>query len=140
MDGTLPFMRVPHDTMREGLPGAKAGVSHLGKHPVQLIQEQGPGTSAVEKRSMLANTYGIAMPARMDIEAQILGRQKRLPGLPSSNFGQEILSNDVDRFGFESYLDNVHDRSDLPRKDTHAVMEQKLGLNAMPGYGPGSKR
>ena len=82
MDGTLPFMRVPHDTMREGLPGAKAGVSHLGKHPVQLIQEQGPGTSAVEKRSMLANTYGIAMPARMDIEAQILGRQNAYQASP----------------------------------------------------------
>ena len=42
MNGQLPFMRVPHDTMREGLPGAKAGVTHLGKHPVQIIQEQGP--------------------------------------------------------------------------------------------------
>jgi proteasome maturation protein len=80
MDGQLPFMRVPHDTMREGLPASKAGVSHLGKHPVQLIQEQGPSASAVEKRQMLAKTYGIAMPARMDIERQILGAQKRLPG------------------------------------------------------------
>ena len=33
-------MRVPHDTMRDGLPGAKAGVTHLGKHPVEVIQEQ----------------------------------------------------------------------------------------------------
>lgn len=39
-EGQLPFMRVPHDTMREGLPGAKAGVTHLGKHPVEVIQEQ----------------------------------------------------------------------------------------------------
>ena len=140
MDGQLPFMRVPHDTMREGLPGSKAGVSHLGKHPVQLIQEQGPSASAVEKRQMLAKTYGIAMPARMDIERQILGAQKRLPGLPSSNFGQEILSNDVDRFGFESYLDNVNDRTDAPRRDAHSLMESKLGVNAMPGYGPGSRR
>ena len=140
MDGQLPFMRVPHDTMREGLPGAKAGVTHLGKHPVQIIQEQGPAASALEKRAMLANTYGIAMPARMDIEAQILGRQKRLPGLPSSNFGAEILSNDVDRFGFESYLDNPADRSDAPRRDLHAAMELKLGMDKTPGYGPGAKR
>jgi proteasome maturation protein len=140
MDGQLPFMRVPHDTMREGLPGAKAGVTHLGKHPVQIIQEQGPAASALEKRAMLANTYGIAMPARMDIEAQILGRQKRLPGLPSSNFGAEILSNDVDRFGFESYLDNPADRTDAPRRDLHAAMELKLGMDKTPGYGPGAKR
>ena len=139
-DGQLPFMRVPHDTMREGLPGAKAGVTHLGKHPVQIIQEQGPAASALEKRAMLANTYGIAMPARMDIEAQILGRQKRLPGLPSSNFGAEILTNDVDRFGFESYLDRPDERTDMPRGDLHSVMENRLGLNQKPGYGPGNKR
>ena len=139
-DDHLPFMRVPHDTMREGLPGAKAGVTHLGKHPVQIIQEQGPAASALEKRAMLANTYGIAMPARMDIEAQILGRQKRLPGLPSSNFGAEILTNDVDRFGFESYLDNPADRADAPRRELHAAMELKLGMDKTPGYGPGAKR
>ena len=105
MNGQLPFMRVPHDTMREGLPGAKAGVTHLGKHPCGSHPGAGPRGERAEKRAMLANTYGIAMP-RMDIEAQILARQKRLPGLPSSNFGAEILTNDVDRFGFESYLDN----------------------------------
>ena len=88
MDGQLPFMRVPHDTMREGLPGAKAGVTHLA----------------------------------------------------SSNFGAEILSNDVDRFGFESYLDNPADRSDAPRRDLHAAMELKLGMDKTPGYGPGAKR
>lgn len=38
--GEMPFMRMPHDTMRNGLPGAKADVTHLGKHPVELIQEQ----------------------------------------------------------------------------------------------------
>ena len=43
---------------------------------------------------MLANTYGIAMPARMDIEAQILAKQRRLPGLPSSRFGLDILTGD----------------------------------------------
>jgi len=41
---------------------------------------------------MLAHTYGIAMPAQMDIECQILSRQRRLPGLPSSNLGLEILT------------------------------------------------
>ena len=39
-EGEMPAVRVPHDTMRRGLPGAKADVAHLGKHPVELIQEQ----------------------------------------------------------------------------------------------------
>ena len=50
------------------------------------------------------------------------------------------MSNDVDRFGFESYLDNPADRSDAPRRDLHAAMELKLGMDKTPGYGPGAKR
>ena len=98
--------------------------------------------AAAEKRHMLANTYGVAMPARIDIEAQYLAKHRRLPGLPSSRFGSEIMSGDVDRFGFESYLDNPADRAEMPRagQDLHSVMEARLGLNALPGYGPGSKR
>lgn len=94
----------------------------------------------MERRAMLANTYGIAMPAKMDIESQILSKQRRLPGLPSSRLGLEILTGDVDRFGFESYLDLPGDRPDAPRMDTHAAMEARLGLNKLPGYGPGAKR
>ena len=107
---------------------------------MQIIQEQGPAAVSAGGARALPNTYGIAMPARMDIEAQITGaRQKRLPGLPSSNFGAEILTNDVDRFGFESYLDNprIEDGlDDLPPWP----MELKLGMDKTPGYGPGAKR
>lgn len=147
---------------------------------------------------MLANTYGIAMPAKMDIECQILSkcvpqpsavqgpdlaspgppttkklrssffhprpslaghpqksltsaplravafprfpRQRRLPGLPSSRLGLEIMTGDVDRFSFESYLDRPDERPEAPRGDLHGIMENRLGLNKKPGYGPGSKR
>jgi proteasome maturation protein len=58
------------------------------KHP----RLQGPIKAAAQQRSMLAHMYGIAMPAQMDIECQILSRQRRLPGLPSSNLGLEILT------------------------------------------------
>lgn len=50
------------------------------------------------------------------------------------------MSGDIDRFGFESYLDLPENRPDAPRADLHSVMETKLGLNQMPGYGPGSRR
>jgi hypothetical protein len=39
-----------------------------------LLVQQGPTKDVAEKRAMLANLYGIAMPARMDIESQILSR------------------------------------------------------------------
>ena len=136
----MPVMREPYDVMRNGLQGAKSAVTHLGKHPVQLIQDNGPTDTLKAKHAMLANTYGIAMPAKMDIECQILSKQRRLPGLPSSRLGLEIMTGDVDRFGFESYLDRPDEQPEAPRGDLHSAMENRLGLNKKPGYGPGSKR
>ena len=43
----MPVMREPYDIMRNGLPGAKAAVTHLGKHPVQLIQDNVRAPSAI---------------------------------------------------------------------------------------------
>eukprot|EP00227_Mantoniella_beaufortii_P014178 CAMPEP_0197595644 /NCGR_PEP_ID=MMETSP1326-20131121/23379_1 /TAXON_ID=1155430 /ORGANISM="Genus nov. species nov., Strain RCC2288" /LENGTH=140 /DNA_ID=CAMNT_0043162029 /DNA_START=85 /DNA_END=507 /DNA_ORIENTATION=+ len=137
--GEMPFMRMPHDTMRNGMPSVKADISFQGKHPVELIQEHGPSKAVQEKRAMLANLYGIAMPARMDIESQILSRQRRLPGLPSSRMGLEILTGEIDRFGFESYLDRPEDRPEGMRADLHSAMEARLGMNKLPGYGHANK-
>mmetsp|Transcript_7516 Transcript_7516/g.30454 ORF Transcript_7516/g.30454 Transcript_7516/m.30454 type:complete len:203 (-) Transcript_7516:683-1291(-) len=85
----MPVMREPYDIMRNGLPGAKAAVTHLGKHPVQLIQDNGPTDTLRAKHAMLANTYGIAMPAKMDIECQILS--KCVPQ-PSAVQGPDLAS------------------------------------------------
>lgn len=60
--------------------------------------------------------------------------------MPSSRLGLEILTGDIDRFGFESYLDRPADRPEGLKMDLHSVMEMKMGLNKMPGYGPGSIR
>ena len=60
--------------------------------------------------------------------------------MPSSRLGLEILTGDIDRVGFDSFLDNPADRPQAPKTDLHSAMETKLGLNKMPGYGPGSTR
>jgi hypothetical protein len=38
-----------------------------------------------------------------------------------------VPTGDIDRFGFESYLDMPMDRPDAPRADMHSAMENKLG-------------
>ena len=43
----MPVMREPYDVMRNGLQGAKSAVTHLGKHPVQLIQDNVRAPSAI---------------------------------------------------------------------------------------------
>jgi len=125
--GEMPCLRVPHDTLRDGLPNMRAHVDL--KHPVETIQETAHAKRVEEKRAMMTNLYGIALPAQMDIEAQILSKHRRLPGLPSSRFGLEIMSGDVDRFGFEDYLSNPADREEGPRTDVHSAMEARLQLN-----------
>jgi proteasome maturation protein len=91
---------------------------------------------------MLRDVYGEALPLRAHIEAQILGRVGRLPGLPSSRLGLESLSGALDEFGFEAYLGpggalpalSGHDAGEggcvgLGLGGMHAAMEARLHLS-----------
>lgn len=50
-------------------------------HPVEQIQKLGGAAGETARLQMLANVYGSGLPARMQIERQILDRQAILPGL-----------------------------------------------------------
>jgi len=51
--------------------------------------------ATTSQTQMLTNLYGSAVPAKLSIEAQILGRFQRLPGLHSSKLGLESLTGEV---------------------------------------------
>lgn len=74
---SLPLLRHPHDSLREGLvtlkDGAKSG------HPVEQVQLGLQSTGEESKMEMLRNVYGSGLPARMQIERQILERQVAIP-------------------------------------------------------------
>ena len=70
--GSLPFLTQPHDALREGLVTLKDGAAP--SHPVELIQKAGPAAAEAERLQMLQNVYGSALPARIQIERQILDR------------------------------------------------------------------
>jgi proteasome maturation protein len=131
----LPFQSRPHDALRQGLCNLREDV--LPRHPVDVIQEAGrdaaptaAGHGPASKAQMLRQLYGVALPAKMQIEQQILGRFGRLPGgAPSSLLGAEALSGALEEFGYESYLGQPQD-SEVPPPDTHSLMEQRLGLAA----------
>jgi proteasome maturation protein len=80
---------------------------------------------------MMQNIYGTGLAARTQIESQILNRVHRLPGLPSSKLGAEIMSGAVDDFSFESYIGLSADKETAPA-DVHSVMEAYLGLDKGP--------
>ena len=104
---------------------------------------------------MLRNLYGSALPARMQLDQQILSRclprlmpssamllllldtdrcmhrVSRLPGLPSSRLGLQSMTGDLDEFGFEAYL-GMPEHSENPGADLHSAMEERLKAGTQP--------
>jgi proteasome maturation protein len=127
MDGpALPLQTRAHDALRQGLASLKedAGVPH----PVEQIQAESQKATKATQQQMLRDLYGIAAPARAEIETQILSKFTRLPGgAPSSLLGLESLTGELDEFRYESYL-GLPDTSVLPPVNVHSQMEARLGL------------
>lgn len=74
----MPVMREPYDVMRNGLQGAKSAVTHLGKHPVQLIQDNVRPSPANDRRSQPEPCFTLkADPARPSLA--LLTRAPRIP-------------------------------------------------------------
>ena len=69
---SLPFLATPHDALRQGLVTLKDGAA--ASHPVEQIQRLAGPAGEQARLEMLRNVYGTALPARMQIEKQILDR------------------------------------------------------------------
>ncbi|XVF20579.1 hypothetical protein REPUB_Repub12eG0012700 [Reevesia pubescens] len=95
---------VQNDALRFGLHGVKSDL--VGSHPLQSAYESAKKTQEEMKRKVMANTYGTALPLKMDLDRQILSRFQR-PLLPASMLGLEALTGTLDDFGFEDYLNGM---------------------------------
>ncbi|THG08342.1 hypothetical protein TEA_027840 [Camellia sinensis var. sinensis] len=94
---------IQNDTFRFGLHSVKSDV--VGSHPLQSAYQSTKEVQEQMKRRILLNTYGSALPLKMDLDRQMLSRFQRLPGpIPSSMLGLEALTGSLDGFGFEDYL------------------------------------
>ncbi|GIL50394.1 hypothetical protein Vafri_6619 [Volvox africanus] len=125
-EATLPFQSRHHDTLRLGLASLKEDVSV--KHPVEVIQREHRQRALASQQQMLRDLYGVAAPAKAQIEAQILSKFTRLPGAASSSLlGLESLTGELDEFKYESYL-GLPEVSVLPPVDLHSQMELKCGM------------
>lgn len=129
MSETLPFKAEPHDAMRMGLASLKEDV--LAQHPVEVVQLQHKKIATDQQFIMMKQLYGTAVPAKFQIETQILNKFGRLPGLPSSRLGLESLTGELDDFSFESYLGLPQD-SEVAPVALHSQMEQLLNMGTKP--------
>ncbi|KAG1346941.1 cyclin-B1-2 [Cocos nucifera] len=119
------------DILRFGLNGIKGDI--VGYHALESLRESATRFWEEKKRSGLALTYGSAFNLRNDLDAQILSRFQRPPGLlPSSMLGFEALTGSLDDFGFEDYLNVPEDSEIFQPPDMHHGMEVRLGISKGP--------
>ncbi|MEW5311235.1 MAG: hypothetical protein WDW38_002967 [Sanguina aurantia] len=129
MPNQMPFLVESHDAMRMGLHSLRQDMTI--RHPVEVIQAQHSSRSQAQKLGMLRDLYGIALPAKLQIETQILERFVRMPGMTSSKLGLEALTGTLDDFTFESYL-GMPEMSESAPVEIHAQMEASLKMGMKP--------
>ncbi|CAN4079566.1 unnamed protein product [Withania somnifera] len=97
---------VRNDAFRFGLHGVKSDI--VGSHPLESAYHSIKVKQQEMKRKILANTYGSALPMKLDLDRQILSRFQRPPGaIPSSMVGLESLTGELDYFALEDYLNGI---------------------------------
>jgi proteasome maturation protein len=84
---------------------------------------------------MLGNVYGAHVPMRKRMELGIVSSIQRLPGLPSSNFGLEILLNKHEDLDFDDFLADPQ-LAGGDAVDVHLAMEKRLGMDRPLGAKP----
>eukprot|EP00892_Ulva_mutabilis_P012881 jgi/Ulvmu1/9966/UM059_0015.1 len=127
MDSSLPMPLENYDPIRNGLRNLKAEAKSI--HPVQQAQRKQRQHGFDRDLKQMQQAYGIALPARMQIEAQIVNK-KRL-GLPSSNIGLDALMGRLDDFSTESYLGLPDTSVDMP--DFRTEIERQRGIHIKRG-------
>lgn len=126
---SLPMLTVPHDVFRHGLGTLKDDIGQ--QHIVEAIQKNHPRQQEQIRQDTMRSVYGSALPAKMALERQILGRVQRLPGIESSRLGLESLTGKLDEFDFDTYLNRPTESEAIPT-DMHSLMEAQLNLQTKP--------
>eukprot|EP00898_Chlorokybus_atmophyticus_P006729 jgi/Chlat1/7057/Chrsp56S06674 len=124
----LPLLRSGPDVLRQGLQSLKSDA--LGApHPLEKVLQQTPALDWERKRTLLALTYGEALPLQMEMERQILSKFARPAGLPSGYVGLDSLTGALDELDLEDYLNDSRESEFASQVDFHTAMEAKLGLS-----------
>nr|GMD15356.1 cyclin-B1-2-like [Ipomoea batatas] len=122
---------VRSDALRFGLHGVKSDI--VGSHPLESAYEDTKVRQEEMRRKILANTYGLALPTKMELDRRILSRFQRPPGvIPSSMLGLEAMTGALEDFGFEDYLNDPKESETFRPANMHHGMEVRLGLSKGP--------
>ncbi|CAG9462389.1 unnamed protein product [Pedinophyceae sp. YPF-701] len=131
MADMMPMLAVPHDSLRQGLPSYKQDAQAF--HPLQRALAAQQAAEPRQKFDQMRNIYGLALPARLEMEKQILSRPTRLPGLADagSKLGLDSATGRLDTIDISDVLNRKED-DPCPQPDGHSVMEARLGIATKP--------
>jgi len=115
------------DALAGGLPSVHHTVAV--QHPVEVIQNNWQATRENLQFGLQSLAFGSHMPMRLQMERSVVAQHGRLPVLPSSHLGLEILTGKDETLEFEDYLAEP-ELANVPL-DPHAAMEHKLQM--LPG-------
>mmetsp|Transcript_16753 Transcript_16753/g.43343 ORF Transcript_16753/g.43343 Transcript_16753/m.43343 type:complete len:149 (-) Transcript_16753:361-807(-) len=121
-------------TTRDDLRTQMSQLKHATAHPVESIEQSWRERELDSKLTMLGQVYGAHVPMRKRMEAQIVSRAGRLPGLASSNLGLEVLMNTHEDMEFDDFLGEPAFVTE--GVDVHLAMEKRLGMNRVHGNPP----
>jgi len=121
----LPFLRDSSVPLKHGL--ATLQNQSISTHPVQHIQKNWVIDEASRENFAIKRIFGTQMNMRLEMEKEILGKPKRLPGLPSSFVGLETVLGTDEDIDFEDYLSDPRTSETIP-PSTHEMMETSLGI------------
>eukprot|EP01039_Chlorochromonas_danica_P008693 gene8693-9578_t len=123
----LPVLTGPVDHLRQGFQGLQLEASHLGPHPVELLQKREEFAYS-QKLNMIRRTYGSHMAMRLATEQMIHDRDRRLPGMKSSHITCDTLSGRDEAIDFQDFLNDPMTRPNVPRLTVHGQIEVEFGL------------
>ncbi len=121
----LPQFTGPVDTLQYGFSNLEA--SKVAPHPIQGLERRAGQTEFNEKMDRIKRSYGIHMAMRLATEEVIYGRERRLPGLPSSRALYDTITGNGTRIDFKDFLDTPH-ISTGPTVSFHKQTEIQHGL------------
>ncbi|CAI2179934.1 7005_t:CDS:2 [Funneliformis geosporum] len=94
-----------HDTLRYGIRTIESEI--LEKHPLENRIKHWEGTRTNLNLTMQRRLYGMHAPIRHLMERSIVSRVQRIPVLPSSNLGLDILTGKDETIDFEDFLNGL---------------------------------
>jgi hypothetical protein len=125
-DSGLPVLKGPVDHLQYGFLNLET--AKMAPHPIQGLEKRAFVSEFNNKLDRVKRSYGIHMAMRLASEEAIFGKDRRLPGLPSSRALYDTATGKATKIEFKDFLDNPNTRATGPPVSFHRQTEIQYGI------------